>query len=684
MCGIFGYVSNNINKIDINAFKILGILNETRGAQSCGVHVDAEILHGVTANDKLFRDFLIGTDLTPKDKPVLFGHTRKASSGVVNMYNAHPFGFGTNKTNQGYEFIGVHNGTIYNDTELAKEFGVKTDYIVDNVSRVKIDSELLLESIYVSKSFKPLSKYNGGAALAWYTPDDDCFYLFSGESKDYSTSHYTSIERPLHVYIIDDNTFAFSSEKEPLMVIGASKDDVFQIKTNTVYQIKDGNFKGAVEHSISRVTNTNKRTVTTSSNRLPQSTTSRQHSHLGAAYSNNTQKGSKAYYETSEKTTYKAEDGKIVTVYKPKEPISLVNNRKRSFLSTTTSSNIFTDINLLRGRVYVDDLVYKRNGHPLETGAYMYVKGYGLTYVSKSIIDFDNFMAKNRQNWFDIVEGSIVETLDISQMTEDRYVPFNSLFQKPYCIYKGYLLDTVTDYLAVISNESIIMTNNKIDYLKLSYMTRYPVKNITYFESNVSNNTYYKYVKDGDLVEETTFGGPCFDCIYTIRRGSFVKQEEFVKNHLLGLDLLHRKEYEDALGKYEEAKKLAEKQKAEESKNNLDFKQEINKTINRLRNFGKEMEPICPTVFSKEELLVGEIVDEMLTIYEDYEDNAFMTKTDIDNYNLGQDLLDVLNKLSPDDDEILEPVINELEEISKNIGKRRHLAAGLLKQITNY
>src|SRR5690606_10961247 len=108
-----------------------------------------------------------------------------------------------------------------------------------------------------SKGFKPLSFYNGGAALAWYIPDSDTVCLFSGESKSYEYSQTTTIERPLHVWIIDDNTFTFSSEEDPLLVIGALKEDVFQIETNTVYIIKNGDFKNAKKLKISRNNNIN-------------------------------------------------------------------------------------------------------------------------------------------------------------------------------------------------------------------------------------------------------------------------------------------------------------------------------------------------------------------------------------------------------------------------------------------
>src|SRR5690606_4308156 len=132
-----------------------------RGESSCGVMVDSEIFHGVEYSNKKFRDFLKNITIEPVLKPTLIGHTRKSSVGAVNIHNAHPFGFGTNKDNPGYEFIGVHNGTLYNYKELAEEFKIDIEINeTENTKRQKIDSEVLLESIYQSKGLKPLSFYN--------------------------------------------------------------------------------------------------------------------------------------------------------------------------------------------------------------------------------------------------------------------------------------------------------------------------------------------------------------------------------------------------------------------------------------------------------------------------------------------------------------------------------------------
>ena len=56
MCGIFGYAGVNPNKINIDKINTLGILNEVRGVDSCGIAMDGQILKGVGQLAK-FRNF---------------------------------------------------------------------------------------------------------------------------------------------------------------------------------------------------------------------------------------------------------------------------------------------------------------------------------------------------------------------------------------------------------------------------------------------------------------------------------------------------------------------------------------------------------------------------------------------------------------------------------------------------
>lgn len=106
MCGIFGQATNSPKKINEYKVKMLGMYNETRGRNSCGITYDGEIYHGLD-KDKLWTDFIKGRKFRATKFPIMFGHTRQSSVGAINHFNSHPFGFGINNTNDGYKFIGV-------------------------------------------------------------------------------------------------------------------------------------------------------------------------------------------------------------------------------------------------------------------------------------------------------------------------------------------------------------------------------------------------------------------------------------------------------------------------------------------------------------------------------------------------------------------------------------------------
>lgn len=43
----------------------------------------------------------------------------------VTADNVHPFGFGSLNDSETYEFIGVHNGTVYNADDLAEKYNIE-------------------------------------------------------------------------------------------------------------------------------------------------------------------------------------------------------------------------------------------------------------------------------------------------------------------------------------------------------------------------------------------------------------------------------------------------------------------------------------------------------------------------------------------------------------------------------
>lgn len=57
MCGIFGIINKKKSDFDKTTFNVLGINNDTRGGDSCGVFIDGRYEYGV--DDKsYYEEFL--------------------------------------------------------------------------------------------------------------------------------------------------------------------------------------------------------------------------------------------------------------------------------------------------------------------------------------------------------------------------------------------------------------------------------------------------------------------------------------------------------------------------------------------------------------------------------------------------------------------------------------------------
>lgn len=627
MCGIFGFISNKIENIDANAFRLLGVLNETRGTDSCGVVIDSDIFHGITYQDKKFRDFAKGLSLKPEVSPVLIGHTRKSSVGLTNIHNAHPFGFGTNKKDRGYAFIGAHNGTLYNYEELADHFNIERSEKTNGMVRYKIDSEILLESLYTTKSFKPLSFYNGGAALVWYTPDNNTVYLFSGESRSYEVSQSTTIERPLHVWVIDDNTFTFSSEKEPLEIIGANAKEVFQIDTNTVYIIKDGDFKNADKVKISRNNNLNRRIVESNyahnTRRLLQGSSA----HVGRSYSehNNTstKETSKTNMSSTEKNTSTPtlfdDNGLLI----PQKPATLSQGcgTVKKLDNKDENSMYSLSPNDYRGRLYVRNLKYFRNGHVANSGIYHYVPRYGLIYVGTTILEVNAMFTKNREHYFDTGTGNIITKVEYDKIDKtynyERYykLPSHVKASELYYIYEGYMLKTITDYYSTLNNPSFYKNpiNQTYHVINISHITKYPVLSETVPFSK-------KYIKKGQLVtaSEKVFGVN-FDNMVTIENGNVTDYTILSKPHLIGLDMYNLDKYRRDLSKYH-------REVAEYKSKKVDMVELLN-----FLEASFDEKPVLTNDLNKNylESMMNDIVDDVIEHYYNYENECYMIRNDV-------------------------------------------------------
>jgi len=502
-CGIFGQCTNTPRRINQSNVKILGMFNESRGRHSCGITFDSEIYHGLE-KDKLFTDFIKGKTFKAEVNPLMFGHTRSASVGAaINEHNAHPFGFGTNAKG-GYKFIGVHNGTLYNHLELAEAYDINTKASYKGITgvdleRTKIDSEILLEIIHTTRSYKVLSEYIGKAALVWTDTDaPNVTYFWSGQSR--MTEAYITgpemEERPMNIWIDAKNSFYFSSMPESLEAIGAPTKDVFQIEYNTVYQVINGDFKHAEMTKVSR-----KQCFQT------ETYVSKHTNYHTNAYSGKYQGGKESEIDTDacDWTGHNTRFNKIV----PGATATLNDT------STTKSANIYNDIQLLnqndyKNKVYSKQLRYWQKGHIIE-GIFCWIPNYGFYKLGDD--NAEAMKSFEEAKGLRFYGGEFIKDRTLLLGT----IPFPAGPATPVLYYfiEGVMLQDAIDYNVLLTLPIV----TRKDYEKLSHVSKHPVINIGYAYKTDSNQCIFK---DGKLYTGTAMNLG-FEKAYHIVNGNLLK-----------------------------------------------------------------------------------------------------------------------------------------------------------------
>lgn len=455
-CGIFGQATNAVKNLDVNAVHILGIYNIERGKMSCGLSWDGDVQYGLGL-DKLYTDFIVDREIKPVKTPIIIGHTRQPSYGfAITEDNAHPFGFGTSNDGEGYEMIFCHNGTLKNHKELAKKYDIDLTEKITKIShggheyestRDKIDSEILGEILYKTKTFHVLSEYIGAAALAWTWIDEpNKLYLWSGASKQTKGSTIVTEleERPMNVYCKSKNNMFFSSLDEPLNILGASKKDDLQIDYNTVYIITNGDFAKAEKHKVSRL-----------------------------------QAGQNEEIVYTTRTRY---FGNEYCDWENYEDVREINKNARVATDIETNNSLMTNlhndipiysISYYKDKVYSKSLRYWENGS-LINGIYVYIKDWGFKFTGIDTVTTNAFIKNVKGLTFNYVTG----VFNYNILSTNGIVPFpkevNNI-QLHYFI-NGVLLKTLEDYnRARILKNQLKQPAKYIDYQILSYISKHPI-----------------------------------------------------------------------------------------------------------------------------------------------------------------------------------------------------------------
>lgn len=228
MCGLWGLINVKKSKFDKTLFNVLGIQNDSRGGDSCGIFIDGKTEYG-TDKTKLYANFYKTSKLIKEtdECKIALGHCRKASVGVISEATAQPVVIKDENGNT--EFVVMHNGTIYNYKALARK------YIPDIDITGMTDSQVMARIFYYA-GYDCLSEYYGGAVfiIVDYRRDRKV-YLFKGSSKQNTYSPTETEERPLY-YVQTDDTLIFSSLYS-FLAASTPEESVWTLNSNQLIEV---------------------------------------------------------------------------------------------------------------------------------------------------------------------------------------------------------------------------------------------------------------------------------------------------------------------------------------------------------------------------------------------------------------------------------------------------------------
>ena len=228
-CGLWGIINVKKSKFDKTLFNVLGIQNDSRGGDSCGIFIDGKTEYGIDKL-KLYANFYKRSKIineTTKCK-IALGHCRKASVGVISEKTAQPIVIKDDNGNT--EFVVMHNGTIYNYKALAQK------YIPDVDITGMTDSQVMARIFYYT-GYDCLSEYYGGAVFIIIDYRiEPTVYLFKGSSKTNTHSTVETEERPLY-YVQTDDTFVFSS-LYTFLAASTPEETVYTLIPNQLIEVK--------------------------------------------------------------------------------------------------------------------------------------------------------------------------------------------------------------------------------------------------------------------------------------------------------------------------------------------------------------------------------------------------------------------------------------------------------------
>lgn len=374
--------------------KMIMLYNEERGEDGTGWAVNNEIKKDTEKVKKFIQQNKLVISEQDENYTII-AHARKSSSGTkFNKELAHPFGVYKDEVEgEKYDLILAMNGTLSNTKQLADKWDV--EYKVNTNSDTQILSRIMVK-LGVKEYIKAIQSYDGTATLVFFTP-----------SKSNTLMVYKDPEKPLFHWNKSEEEMYISSMEEPLVAVGADKNDICTFEDEFLYTI----IKGRIEGKIKIVRTPLKPKVEfNASVRNMNSTFDRRQSHYEWA----------DFHEGCKQTSVLIKDSTV---------------NKMSLLKQVESSE--SHKNKGNGRIYTVNEKYYRNGHPIHGMFYVNSMGKIKSKVEaesnkdiRTLFFVNGFLCKSNDD-YDIIISKCSDTSGRWNLNKFKGVP-NSQFIEHY------------------------------------------------------------------------------------------------------------------------------------------------------------------------------------------------------------------------------------------------------------
>lgn len=234
-CGIFAWVGKDVKYFRRDLFNILGMYNDSRGGDACGIYYDENWYKGIgktSKYEKLIIEHDLHNTLKLKKNPLIIGHDRKTSVGTTTLDNAQPVVL-VNYDSEELSFVQAHNGTITNYRELAKKYEME-------LMTGESDS-VAIAKLVDTFGWDVLGEYEGsGAFVMCKATEPNVLYAFHGKSKATEYAVTAVDERPLAFLNFPGKGTYISSDIDHLHSISIPSKEIVphEFKYNILYKLE--------------------------------------------------------------------------------------------------------------------------------------------------------------------------------------------------------------------------------------------------------------------------------------------------------------------------------------------------------------------------------------------------------------------------------------------------------------